>query len=199
MAPFEKLQEIWQQQDAPFAPRFDPSAVTRGFRRYGRRQDWLNGAKLVLIAIQIAWMFWSLRQLGALALLGAAMIAAAEIAFLAIDWRAQRRIAKSDFADPSIVFIDAAIERLRRQKSPCGGYMWHLLAIVVVGLNLILWNAAPDSSPLHRLWTHAGATVFSVLSFRVGVWVRTKRFEKECQPLLAQLDDMRRALVEGVR
>jgi len=196
MVRFDELQELWQKQQTPFRPAVDTAALTRGFRAFGRRQHVINAAKLALILVQVGWMFLTLRKVGALALAGAGIIAAGEAIFLALDWRSQFGIARSTFANPSVVFIEDTIERLRRQRYPLGGYVWILLLSITFGLNLILWDSRPPGAPLRRFGVHAGFTGFALVCYRFGLWIRSRRFESECRPLIAQLTAMRQELEE---
>jgi hypothetical protein len=196
MVRFDELQELWQNQQTPFRPAVDTVSLTRGFRNFGRRQNAINAAKLALILVQVGWMFFTLRRVGALALTGAAFIAAGEAVFLALDWRSQFGIARSTFANPSVVFIEGTIERLRRQRRPLSGYLWILLLSITCGLNLILWDSRPHGAPLRTLKVHAGFTGFALICYRFGLWIRSRRFESECRPLIAQLTAMRQELEE---
>ena len=50
MAQFEKLQELWQGQSGPAVSALDAAVLTRSLRAYGRRQQWVNSAKVVAVA-----------------------------------------------------------------------------------------------------------------------------------------------------
>src|SRR5438874_2039110 len=103
MARFEELQTLWQQQKTP-APRFDTASLTRDLRRYGRRQDLVNFAKIVAVGSVIGWQFARAPR-SAFVLCGLALELVFVILLLGVDWRNQRAIARLNFTDPSAAFV----------------------------------------------------------------------------------------------
>ena len=192
MAPFEELQELWQNQRQPAARALDGGALTRELKRYGRKRKLINIVKAVLVAAQISWMItrthWSPLALG-----GAVWIAAAEIVFLILDWRRQMAIACMNFLEPSLGFVDHAVARLRED-----GRLFRKQCAVLVfsaagGINLIYLGIL-HGSVTHRVAEHLAGTALVLVAWRVGAWLRDKRVEAERRPLIAQLTAMERAL-----
>src|SRR4051794_25485590 len=117
MARFEELQQLWQQQpERGLTPRA-AAELTSAFRRYGRRNDWINVAKLLLIAVQLYLLVSVLRH-RPLTLFGACLMDFSALYFMLSDWRNQRAIARMNFAATSMDFIRGAIVRLNGMRNP---------------------------------------------------------------------------------
>src|SRR6185369_15753506 len=122
MARFEELQALWQQQETP-AVRIDTASLTRDLRRYGRRQDAINLAKLVAILAVIIWQVVHSMD-SPWVLCGIGLETAFAFILLVFDWRNQRAIARLNFAEPSAGFVRNAIERLMEQREPFRKCYW---------------------------------------------------------------------------
>jgi hypothetical protein len=187
MAQFKELQELWQGQAGPPVSADEIAILTRCLRSYGRRQYWINSAKLVLSSTLLGWcMFRSQDSISAMA--GVLLIAVAVAAMLTQDWRNQREIARLDFSAPSLGFVRGAIDRLMQQRDPFRQLQWPALGAIVIGVNLILEHSRPMLRISESLLPFAG--------YQAGMWVRRKRFEAECRPLIRQLQSMQAALEE---
>jgi hypothetical protein len=187
MAQFEKLQELWQAQAAPPVRVEDTLHVTRSLREYGRRQSVINTVKTLIV---MAILTWSATRFPATPrpIVGFALIGLASLSLIVRDWRTQRDIARSDFSAPSLRFIEERIARLKEQRDPYRRYYWAVMAAVVMGMNLA------DES--HRWWVRLPFSALPFLGFEAGMWVRRKRFEAECLPLIEKLSAMRRSFEE---
>src|SRR5262245_26586444 len=113
MAPFDELQTLWQSQNPPVAP----AAVAGAFRRYGRRRDLINIAKVLMIAFVIVRILLRLRQ-EPLEMAAILLVLATAAIATAAEWRIQRRIARLDFSTPSIDFVRGTIAHLKAQRNP---------------------------------------------------------------------------------
>jgi hypothetical protein len=187
MAQFEKLQELWQTQSGPAVSAEDTLRLTRSLQAYWRRQSAINVVKAVVVTAVLAWSGSHLpptpRALGGFALIGLACLS-----LIVRDWRNQRDIARSDFSAPSLRFIEDRIARLEEQRDPYRRYYWGVMAAVVIGMNM--------AAQTHRIWARVLFSALPFLGFEAGMWVRRRRFEHECRPLLDQLSEMRSALEE---
>ena len=196
MAPFEELQELWQNQEPPAAGVPDGAALTRELRRYGRNRNLINIVKAVLVAGQICYMIARMRGIP-LAFAGAVWIAVAEIVFIVLDWRRQWAIAHLDFQVPSLGFVDHAVARLREDERLFRSQYAILVCSVAMGINVIYLGIL-SGSVAHRIMDHLEFTALALLAWRLGRWLREKRVEAERRPLIAQLTAMERSLKEGV-
>ena len=188
MAQFEKFQELWQQQHGPPVSAAETARLARSMLSYRRRQNWINGAKTAIIAAVLAGTI-SRTPLTPGAIAGFSLIALAAAALLVREFRSQRALARLDFGAPSLGFVRETIARLNDQRDAFRRYYWPLMGSMVIGLNLILTGA-------NRLWLRVLASGLPFLAFEFGMWVRRRRFELECRPLLDQLSAMRSALEE---
>jgi hypothetical protein len=184
MAQFEQLQELWQAQ--PELPAAHLDDVKPLLRAYGRRQSWINAGKAILAGSILTACFLQARS-SPLRMSGVVLIAIAAALLLIRDWRSQRAIGRSDFAAPSAGFVNATIERLLEQRNVRRSYYWTLLGATVIGENLILSGA-------HRLWPRLVASLAPFAAVEAGLWVRRRRFDYECAPLLEQLRAAKAAL-----
>ena len=195
MAPFEELQQLWQNQRQPEARVPDGIALTRELKRYGRKRNLINIVKAVLVAIQISWIVARLRG-SPLALGGAVWIGAAEIVFIVLDWRRQWAVAHLNFPEPSLGFVDHALARLREDARLFRRQFAILVISVVAGINLIDLGTV-QGSVSRRIAGHLAGTAVALAAWRLGRWLREKRVEAERRPLIAQLTAMERSLKEG--
>jgi hypothetical protein len=192
MAPFEELQELWQNQRQPAARVLDGGALTRELKRYGRKRNLINIVKAVLVAAQISWMIATLHG-SPLALAGAVWIAAAEIVFIVLDWRRHMVIAGMNFPEPSLGFVDHAVARLREDWPLFRKQCAVLVFSVAGGINLIYLGILHGTAG-HRIGEHLEGTAMALVAWRLSLWLREKRDRAERRPLIAQLTAMERAL-----
>ncbi len=188
MAEFEKLQELWQRQEPPPISVDDTERLTRSLTAYGRRQYVINIVKAILVAAVLAWSI-NHAQPSARVVAGYSLIGVAAAVLLIREWRSQRVISRLEFDQPSLGFVRSTIDRLHEQRDPARRYYWPFVASVVIGMNLML-------AETHRLWLRLIASGLPFMAFELGMWVRRKRFDLECRPLIDQLDAMRSALEE---
>jgi hypothetical protein len=194
MTPFEELQAVWQSQQQPAIDAAEAVRLTRGLRDYVRRQSWIYAAKAVLVTSIIVWML--VRSHSNLPVVASTLLIATGAGWmLYIDWRSRRALTRLDFTGASLEFVRGAIAELEKQRDPFQKYYWAFLGSLAAGENLCF---AFLHSP--GVWTRVGWHMFGTLApfagYKLGHWVRTRRFESECRPLLAQLREMEQSLVE---
>jgi hypothetical protein len=190
MDQLEQLQQLWQRQTAPGVPAADAERLTRSLRAYGRRQYIVNIVKAIIVA---ALLTWALRHTkpSVQVIAGYGLVGIAAAAVLVSEWRSRRALARLEFGTPSLGFVRSTIERLHGQRDPCRRYYWPFLGSLVIAMNLVIEDT-------HRLWVRALASGLPFAAFELGKWVRRKRFELECRPLIDQLSALRSALEERV-
>lgn len=190
MAQFEELQQLWQHQPQPRhrLPLRDAAALSTAFRRYGRRHDLINICKAAVVVFQLIFLVTQLRH-RPVALFGGCLADFCAVLFLVRDWRTQRAIARLNFAAPSMDFLRNALARLEAQRNPfrirefyiaMGGF-W-------IGCNLIFASRWPDITLARAAADLAFTTATPFAAYALGRWVRGKRFEKECRPLIERLE-----------
>ena len=188
MARFEELQQLWQHQPEHGFSRRASAELTQAFRRYGRRNDWINVVKCAIFAFQLCLLVSVFRH-RPLILFGVCVMDFSALYFMLCDWRNQRAIARMDFATPSVEFVRSAIARLAALRSPFHGRefriaitgFWIGCAIMVAGR----WSkmAYPEN-----LLFIAMCLTMPFAGFAFGRWVRAKRFANECRPLIERLE-----------
>ena len=188
MAQFEDLQQLWQHQPQRTMPPCDAAELSSAFRRYGRRHDLIYVVKTVLIACQFTFLVAMLRD-RPLALFWACVTDLSGVLFLVWDWRAQRAIARLNFAAPSVAFLRSALARLQAQRDP---FRTREFGIAICGIwtggNLMVANLQPNMTLSSALPVHAMANASMFAAYFLGRWVRRKRFEKECRPLIDRVE-----------
>ena len=194
MAQFEDLQQLWQHQPPRTMPPCDAAELSSAFRRYGRRHDLIYVVKTVLIACQFTFLVAMLRD-RPLALFWACVTDLSGVLFLVWDWRAQRAIARLNFAAPSVAFLRSALARLQAQRDP---FRTREFGIAICGIwtggNLMVANLQPNMTLSSALPVHAMANASMFAAYFLGRWVRRKRFEKECRPLILRLEAVLRTM-----
>ncbi len=196
MAPFEELQQLWQGQTQRAVPERDAAALSSDFRRYGRRHDLIYLGKTVVVACQLIFLVVSLRH-RPLALFGACIADFSAILFMVSDWRTQRAIARLNFAEPSVEFLRSALARLEAQRNPFRRREFYIaMGGCWIGCNLMFakWSQRSFSGALPVL---AFTTALPFAAYGFGRWVRGKRFERECLPLIDRLERVLRTLEAG--
>jgi hypothetical protein len=178
MVRFEDLQTLWQKQPSRAATPKQAAELTSAFRRYGRRHDLLYLTKLLLVALQMAFLATVLRHRPQV-LFGACLAVFCSLLFLVRDWRAQRAVARLNFDDPSMEFLRHALERLNALRNPFR-YREFYIAIggAFVGMNLMIdgpWTA------------HLPTLAMPYLMYRLCRFIRDRRFARECEPLVHRL------------
>ena len=198
MAQFEELQAIWQSQAPPGAPPADSGTLARALARSSRKQTWIYGGKLVavitmlsIVAVKARGSVWSLG--------GVALVAAAALVMLALDWRHQRAIANLNFTEPSAGFVRSAIRQLREQREPFHGFLWPFMICLVVGVNLMYLDRLRAMALGWRVGWHVVGSALPFGGYRLGVWARHKRWESHARPLVARLEAMLGALEDDSR
>jgi hypothetical protein len=190
MAEFEKLQALWQRQDAPAVSAREAERLTQSLRAFRRRQYAINIVKALLVAAVLAWSI-SHAKPSVRVFSGWGLIAAATFALLINEWRSQRSFSRLEFGQPSLGFVRSTIERLREERDLHRRYYLPFMAAVVIGMNLTL----PSTN---RIWLRLLVSALPFAGFEFGMAMRRKRFDLQCRPLIDQLTAMRSALEERV-
>ena len=186
MARFEELQGLWQQQTVWRIGTADAVSLARDFQRFGRRQDLINFSKLLVIAAQFVFLVVRLSR-HPLQLWGGAFVDCGAVYFVLHEWRAQRAVAQLDFAARSADFVRSAVVRLKALRNPFRGFaFWIMMGVFWIGVNLIA---------LGNRWTvHALLSLAPLGIFFPGIYLRRKRWNLQCRPLVERLT----ALIEAV-
>ena len=177
MAHFEDLQTLWQQHSVRTLAAPQAAEFTAAFRRYGRRQDLINLTKLLFISVQMALITGALRHRPRM-LFGACLAVFCSLLFLFRDWRDQRAVARLNFAEPSTEFLHDAIARLNAQRDPFRKREFYIaIGGAFIGLNMMFesWGG------------HLSTLAMPFLIYRLGRFVRDRRFRREAQPLIDRL------------
>ena len=196
MAPFEELQQLWQGQSGRSVSQRDAAALSSDFRRYGRRQDLIYLGKTVIIGCQLIFLVWLLLH-RPLALFGACIADFGAILFMISDWRTQRAIARLNFAEPSVEFLRRALARLEAQRNPFRRREFYVaMGGVWIGCNL-MFTKLSERTLSGILGALAFTTALPFAAYGIGRWIRARRFEMECRPLIDRLERVLRTLETG--
>ncbi|MEO8368485.1 MAG: hypothetical protein ABI806_04740 [Candidatus Solibacter sp.] len=190
MARFEELQQLWQQQPERGFTRRDAAELTHAFGRYGRRNDWIGVLKFAVIAIQLCFLVSVFRH-RPVTLFGACVMDFSALYFMLGDWRNQRAIARMDFTAPSVQFVRAAMARLHAQRSPFHGRDFRIaLTGFWAGCAIMLAGRWSKMTYPGNLLFIALLMVMTFAAFAFGRWLRGKRFDHECRPLIERLEQV---------
>jgi hypothetical protein len=188
MARFDELQQLWQQQPERGLTHRAAADLTTAFRRYGRRNDWIGAAKILIIAVQLCFLVSVFRD-RPVTLFGACLMDFSALYFMLCDWRKQRAIARMNFATSSVDFIRGAIARLNEQRNP---FRTREFRIAVTGLytGIAIMLAGRSSKMIFPRGLLLVVTLFLMpfVGFAFGRWIRAKRFNAECRPLIERLE-----------
>jgi len=194
MTRFEELQEIWQSQPQDAAVTLDIRGTTDTLRRFGRRQNLINGGKAIFIFAQLCFCFYRL-GVSLTTVIGEGLFVAGLANLLLADWRAQISIAQLDFTSPSVSFIEDALERMRDPNAAYRKRLGLNLLLVCIGYNILEISRLTAATFWRGLLVQGGVTaLLVVLVFTVGLTFHAKRCEMEYRPIKARLTAMRQAL-----
>ena len=198
MAPFDELQVLWQSQPET-AARFDAVAAAGAFRKYGRRQDVINLVKSVALTGVTVYSVASMRH-RPMFLFAISLILFSAVLALITEWRNQRAIASFDFSAPSVAFVRNAIARLQKQRNPFHTREFGILfGAVFLGYNLMVVASYGKWTVPQRALGHAAALFLPASIYIFARWVRAKRWEAECRPLVERLTGLLSTLEERPR
>ena len=187
MAPFEQLQELWQRQKAPAVPTVEIAKLTSSLRAYGRRRNWVNAIKALLVSLAVAW---GLAHAGSSrpGMAGIGLVAVMAGLLLISEWRKQRAIARRDFAAPSAGFVRDTIEKLEAQRHIPRKYALGMFGIVLA-VNLM-------EASRRDWWERVVISVCPLIGWEVGLLVRRLRWKYDEGPLVEKLRGIEAALKE---
>jgi hypothetical protein len=88
-----------------------------------------------------------------------------------------------------VEFLRSAIARLEAQRNPFRTREFYIaMGGVWVGCNLIIASHWPQETISSLLPGFAAITALPFAGYAFGRWVRRKRFEKQCRPLIRRLE-----------
>jgi len=197
MVPFEELQDLWQSQPAALAEldAHRAAELTEAFRRYGRRQNYINSVRLGLLLFLNVWVLKAPQ--GPLTVIGLSLMALGLSIYLFTDWRNQLGIARLNFTEPSLEFVRSTLKRLFDQRDPMRPHFWLLVATLAGGMNLLVLARDPRLAPLERVAHHLSACAAPFAAYVLALKIRGKRWRYECLPLVERLRAIERALEES--
>jgi hypothetical protein len=188
MAQFEELQQLWQRQAQSAIPPHDAAELSHAFRRYGRRHDAIYFVKTIVIGCLLIVLLSLLRH-RPLAAFGASLTVFSGILFMVSDWRSQRAIARLNFAEPSVAFLRSALARLHAQRNPFRTREFYIaMGGTWIGCSLILASHWPQEAISSLLPGFVAIAALPFAAYALGRWVRRKRFEEVCRPLIDRLE-----------
>ena len=193
MVRFEELQELWQNQPAPLVSAEEAVSLASAFRRYGRRQDLINLSKAVATVLQLAYLIVRMQH-HPIVLIGGLVVDICVVCFLVYEWRNQRAIARLNFAAPSRDFLRTAIARLKAQRNPFRTRQGYgLLAGSWAGMTTMIAGRWAGTNTARLAIDEAVITGLLAALPPIGDYLRGKRWNLECRPLVERLT----ALVEN--
>jgi hypothetical protein len=195
MAQLEELRQLWQSQPQPGTAAVDSRSLADALRRFSRRQHFIYGAKVIVLAWQ-TWFCLSRLGLSTLTVAGQAIFAASAASLLLADWRDQLGIARLDFTKASLTFVDSALERLRNSNDLFRRRIWLHMVPMAVGINLLYGAYWTPSTPRHRMAAHLALSAGIFAACALGLRLRPRRFAMDYRPLKERLMAMKNGLEE---
>ena len=197
MAPFEELQQLWRRQPEGAIPSADAAKLSHAFRRYGRRHDLIYLVKGIFIAAQLTFLIVQLRH-RPLASFGACLADFSALLFLISDWRTQRSIARMNFTEPSVEFLRSVLARLEAQRNPFRSREFYIaMAGCWIGCNLIVASYWAEMNVTAVLPAFALIAAAPFAAYALARKIRTRRFERECRPLIERLESVLNTMEEN--
>jgi hypothetical protein len=199
----DDMRAAWQEQrPAGLAAWERPDAwedLLTGLRGYEHRVLGINTVKMIAGAILLLFTMGVLLPKYAssrLVIGGASWIAVSFTVFAVMYWRRQFRARSLAFERSTFDLIQSARQGLERERSFFRRFMPLLGLILISGLQIVYLDLLRDDPWPTRLLLHGVSVVALAAALAGGLRFRERRFKREMQPLLDQLDSLALSLQE---
>lgn len=190
----QELQHIWQNQpDRDFkVDNYKISdTILERIKNTESKIFRINMVKTVAVSMLILnfiWIFYKLKDISIFSWLGVGCIAIGTLVFMIVYWKIQFRSSSLSHDLPQNDFINDTISQMKEHKKRFVKLFRWFVLLITVGINLFYIDLLMNEDFGTRLIFHVGITCFLVITFLLGLKFRDRRFKKEFQPLIDELE-----------
>ena len=191
----QQLQNIWQghqpEKDFDFDTNKISESILDKIKKTEQKVLRINVAKTIIISILILNFIWIFNQLNLSTIftwLGVGFITISSMVTMIIYWRIQFRSSNLNHNLPQNKFVEDAIYQMKNQKNQFVKLFRWFVLFIIIGINLFYFDLLEDINLNLRLIYHFSITVFMVIMFLLGLKFREKKFKREFQPLIDELE-----------
>lgn len=189
------IQTLWQSQTtntvADVNDRVKMPDIIEKFKKFEKKQLRINVAKSIAVAlIFLQFTVWSYHMAANSIFFSAGVIwiLLVMVAFMMLYWKKQFRHKSLNLKLNTVDLLESAIQKLNEQKRLFSRYFPLLAIALLLGLNILYLDLLAEKDLLYRVLFHLGMSVFLMVVFALGLRIRKRKFRKEYQPLIDELE-----------
>lgn len=193
-----ELQDIWQSHDPGKNIDADSgkfmSSILNKIKQTERlvfRKNMAKTIAIIFLSVSFIWLFYTLGVGSVVSWLGIGTILGSTAIMMILYWRIQFKSSNLNHNLPQKEFIKDAISQMRRQKILFVRLFRWFVFFMIVGINLLYIDLLADLEIMQRLIFHFAITLFLIVIFLMGLKIRERKFNKEFQPLIDELESIK--------
>ena len=204
MFDIDAIKNNWQNQkrkDLPVRNSIesihDMIAKLSRFEKKQFRINFFKTAGITLLMIYFIWATIVITSVSVIKLISIGWMLISIIIFLIIYWKAQLKINKFNINATSINFINSVLENFSAQKELYTQKFWYFGAAIIIGTNIYYLDVLKSLATELRVGAHLGVSILLLAVFYLGIKFRKFRFRNENQPLIDELEKIKKDLGEN--
>lgn len=193
MDELHELQSIWQGRKPDKDLKIDTNQVSDSIiakiKQTEKKVDRLNRIKTVIVSILILTLLWTLRDIRApFVWVGMGVIVLSTMIMMMKYWRIQFKSSNLNHDLPQNEFIEDTIMQMKGAHVKFVKLFRVFVFFLMIGINLLYVDLLQVLEMPMRLLLHGIVTNFMLIVFALGLFIRRKKFKKEFQPLINELE-----------
>ncbi|MBI9064044.1 MAG: hypothetical protein JEZ14_18815 [Marinilabiliaceae bacterium] len=195
MDELQTLQSIWQGRkldtDLNITPTQMNDSIIAKIKQTEKKVFRLNILKTAVVSLLILTLLWSLRDIRAsFVWIGMGVIVMSTLIMMIKNWRIQFKSSNLNHDLPQNEFIDDTIMQMKGAHVKFVKLFRVFVFFLMIGINLLYVDLLQALEMPMRLLLHGIVTNFMLIVFALGLFIRRKKFKKEFQPLIDELETL---------
>ena len=201
MFEIDELKKNWQNQKPDKELNINTNEMITGIlpklKKFEKRLFRINlmktiGITSIMIYMVLVFNFFTTFSL--FTFLGIGVILISTFIFLIIYWRSQFGIEKLKVNESSLSFLNNALDNLDKQKKLFKEKFWIFGVCLIAGLNILYLDVLSGATLIERLAMHISMSLIITVTFYFGLKFRMFRFKKEYEPIINELEKIKKDL-----
>lgn len=191
------LQNIWQNHQTDRELSIDADKILESIlnkiKNTERKVLRINIFKTLTVSVLIIYfirLFILTNSGGAFSWIGVGFISISTIVMMILYWKIQFKSSNLNHNLPQSEFVSDAVHQMRSHKKQFIKLFSWFVFFIIIGINLFYIDLLIDLDSGTGLMYHFAITFFLLLTFYMGLKFREKRFKKEFQPLIDELESV---------
>jgi len=195
MDELQALQSIWQGRklntDLNITPTQMTDSIIAKIKQTEKKVFRLNILKTVVVSLLILTLLWSLRDIRSpFVWIGMGVTILSSLIMMIKNWRIQFKSSNLNHDLPQNEFIDDTISQMQAAHVKFVKLFRVFVFFLMIGINLLYVDLLQALEMPMRLLLHGIVTNFMLIVFALGRFIRRKKFKKEFQPLIDELETL---------